>query len=262
VEGERVAVIGCGSSYFNAQAYAGLREQSGQGETDAFPASEFPAHRRYDRVVAISRSGTTTEVLRAVATVPADTPSIAIVADPSSPLAQQVDSAVAIKFADEESVVQTRFATSALMLLRAGLGEPVEPLVAAAKKALTEPLPSEAHTARLLTFLGVGWTIGIANEAAHKLREAAQLWTDSYSAMEYRHGANCLADEKTLVWILGTPPSGLVDQTTRYGAKVHVGEADPMVELVRVHRLAVELTNARGLDPDRPRNLARSIILS
>ena len=61
--GERVAFVGCGTSYFMAQSVAALREASGQGETDAFAASEFPYGRSYDRVVALTRSGTTTEVL-------------------------------------------------------------------------------------------------------------------------------------------------------------------------------------------------------
>ena len=64
--GERVAVLGCGTSCYMAQAYAALRESAGQGETDAWAASEFPAGRRYDRVVALTRSGTTTEVLDAL----------------------------------------------------------------------------------------------------------------------------------------------------------------------------------------------------
>src|SRR5262245_40935482 len=67
--GERVAVIGCGTSYYMGQAYAALRERAGSGLTDAWPASEFPAHRPYDRVLALSRSGTTTEVLTALAQV-------------------------------------------------------------------------------------------------------------------------------------------------------------------------------------------------
>src|SRR4051812_19140483 len=57
--GERVAVLGCGTSWFMAIAYAALREAAGEGETDAFAASEFPTARRYDRVLVISRSGTT-----------------------------------------------------------------------------------------------------------------------------------------------------------------------------------------------------------
>jgi len=46
--GARVCVIGCGTSLYVAQAYAALRERAGQGETDAFPASELPGERRYD----------------------------------------------------------------------------------------------------------------------------------------------------------------------------------------------------------------------
>ena len=59
--GDRVAVVGCGTSFYMARAVAALREAHGGGETDAFPASEFPIGRSYDRIVAISRSGTTTE---------------------------------------------------------------------------------------------------------------------------------------------------------------------------------------------------------
>src|ERR1700728_1092870 len=62
--GERVAVAGCGTSWFMAQAYAAAREAAGQGETDAFAASELPADRSYDRLLVLSRSGTTTEILR------------------------------------------------------------------------------------------------------------------------------------------------------------------------------------------------------
>ena len=43
--GERVAVAGCGTSWFMAQSYAAAREQAGHGETDAFAASEMPAGR-------------------------------------------------------------------------------------------------------------------------------------------------------------------------------------------------------------------------
>ena len=43
--GERVAAVGCGTSWFMAQSYASLREEAGFGETDAFAASEFPSDR-------------------------------------------------------------------------------------------------------------------------------------------------------------------------------------------------------------------------
>jgi len=81
--GERVAVIGCGTSWFMAQAYAALREGSGQGETDAFAASEMPAGRRYDRILMLTRSGTTTEVLDLLAELSGTVPTTAIQTDSS-----------------------------------------------------------------------------------------------------------------------------------------------------------------------------------
>ena len=69
--GERVLAIGCGTSAFVAQVYAELRESAGLGETDWAFAGEPLRRRRYDRVVAITRSGTTTEVLKTVVSLPA-----------------------------------------------------------------------------------------------------------------------------------------------------------------------------------------------
>lgn len=255
--GERVAVLGCGTSYFMAMSYAALRESAGLGLTDAWPASEYPAARHYDRVVALTRSGTTTEVLDALGRVPSDVPTVAITAVPSSPVASAAGAVVALDFADERSVVQTRFATSALVLLRTHLGESTASLPSSASAALDASLPSGEQ----FTFLGTGWTVGLAHEAALKLREAAQAWTESYYAMEYRHGPISIAAPGRVVWIFGAAPPGLVDDVRAAGAHVEQSSGDPLAELVRVHRLAERLALARGLDPDRPRNLSRSVVL-
>lgn len=260
--GERVAVIGCGTSYYIAQAYARLREDAGQGETDAWPASEFPAHRGYQRVLAITRSGTTTEVLDALRALPAGAASTVITTDLAHPVVALATDTVLLDFADEQSVVQTRFATTALALLRAHLGQDVRALADQAELALAQPLPEGATSRTQFTFLGTGWSIGIANEAGLKLREASQSWAESYFGKEYRHGPISIADERSLVWVLGERPEGLVEDVAATGAQVQVAEVDPQVELVRIQRLAVELAAARGLDPDQPRNLTRSVILA
>jgi len=109
--GERVAVIGCGSSLNVARCYAALREAAGQGETDAFPASEVPA-RPYDHMVYVSRTGTTTEVLDALRRTPAGTPTTAIAAEPGSPLVHEAGAVVLLDFSAERSVVSSRFITS------------------------------------------------------------------------------------------------------------------------------------------------------
>ena len=262
VDGERVAVIGCGTSYNIALAYASLREETGHGIADAMPASELRPHRHYDRYLFFSRSGTTTEVLQALAQVPAGMPSIAFTADPSSPVAAEATSTVLLDFAAERSIVQTRFATSLLMLLRADLGEDVALAINDARRCLSEPLPERTMEANRLTFLGRGWTVGIAHEAALKLREAALASTESYPAMEFRHGPISVVDERSVVWSFAPPPADLEEQLDQTGATFVFSGYDPLADLIRVQRLAVERAKIAGLDPDRPRHLAFSVILN
>ena len=153
--GARVCVIGCGTSCFMAQAYAALRERAGHGWTDAFAASELPAGRRYDVLVALSRSGTTTEVVHALGRGLADR-SVAITGDVAAPVGAAADAAIGLPFADERSIVQTRFATGALSLLRESL-QPGAAAVAAAdaERALREPLPvADPAAIEQWTFLG------------------------------------------------------------------------------------------------------------
>ncbi|MFF9310257.1 SIS domain-containing protein [Streptomyces sp. NPDC014748] len=260
--GERVAIVGCGTSYFMAQAAAALREGAGQGETDAFAASEFPHGRAYDRVLALTRSGTTTEVLDLLRKVTGGTRTTAVTADPDTPVMEAADDVVVLDYADERSVVQTRFATTALTLLRAHLGLHSDAVVADARTALAEPLPEGLVECGQFTFLGRGWTVGLANEAGLKMREASLSWTEAYPAMEYRHGPISITTEGTATWMLGPAPEGLAEQVRATGGLWVEGGLDPLAELVRAQRLAVAVAAARGLDPDQPRHLTRSVILA
>jgi fructoselysine-6-P-deglycase FrlB-like protein len=257
--GERVAVIGCGTSWFMAESYAALREGAGHGETDYFIASELPPGRRYDRLVAITRSGTTTEVLSAIAAV--SYPTTTITADPASPVVAISEESIVLDFADERSVVQTVFATSALMLLRASLGDSVDSVATQAEQLLSAAVDPALDHADQYTFLGQGWVHGLAREAALKMREAAQAWTESYPQMEYRHGPIAIAEPGRVVWILGQPVRGLLDDISATGATLICDDLDPVADLVRIQLLAVRLAKARGLDPDRPRHLSRSVVL-
>jgi fructoselysine-6-P-deglycase FrlB-like protein len=259
--GQRVAILGCGTSYFIAQSIAMLREAAGQGETDAFVASEAPTGRRYDHVLAISRSGTTTEVARALQALPAGVPSLVITAVADTPVVAAAGDAIVLDYADEESIVQTRFATSALALLRAHLDEDLTPAIAAARAALAESPPVDPTEFEQFVFLGHGWTAGLAAEAALKFREASLAWTESYFSMEYRHGPISVAGSRTLVWLLGVGDDDLVSDIATTGATVRVGEVDAMAELVTIQLTAVALAQARGLDPDRPQHLTRSVVL-
>jgi glucosamine 6-phosphate synthetase-like amidotransferase/phosphosugar isomerase protein len=70
-----------------------------------------------------------------------------------------------------------------------------------------------------------------------------------------------VTDARSAVWFLADPPASLPEEVAATGALVVTPTGDAMAELVKVQRLAVALATAKGLDPDRPRNLSRSVIL-
>lgn len=260
--GERACVVGCGTSLYVAQAYAALREAAGHGETDAFAASELPEGRRYDVLVAITRSGTTSEVTRVLQRSAAGR-TVAITAVPDSPVGAVAGKTVDLAFADESSVVQTRFATTTLALLRAQ-SEPDAVLAAAgdADRALAAELPVDPGAVEQWTFIARGWAVGLAHEAALKLREAGQAWAESYPAFEYRHGPISIAAPGRVVWALSAPDAAIAEQIRATGATLVVPALDPMASLVLAQRAMLGIAEARGLNPDVPRNLTRSVVLS
>lgn len=259
--GKRVAFVGCGTSWFMSMSVAALREERGLGESDAFTASEFPYGRNYDMVVAITRSGTTTEVVELLRKIDG-TPTVVITAVDGSPVTQLADETILLDFADEESVLQTRYATAALALLRTHFGEDLSPLIEACRGALERPLDETLLLAEQIAFLGTGWTVGLAHEAALKTRESSQFWAEAYPAMDYRHGPISIAQPGRVTWIFGDVPEGLESDVKALGAHFEKSNEDPMVHLVYAQRVAVAISQARGLDTDNPRGLARSIVLN
>lgn len=262
-DGERVLVLGCGTSYYVACCYAWLREQGGHGPTDALIASELPRRiRDYDRVVAISRSGTTTEVRQALARFAGAVPVTAFVGVPGTPVAEQATDVVDLSYADENSVVQTRFPTTLLALLRAALGENADAraaLVRHGKAAIGSGLIAERP--RQLVVLASGWAVGLAEEAALKCREAAGMWAEAYATGEYRHGPISVAGPGTFVWAMTPLSDTETDAIAATGATVRHGGEEPMAELVLLQRHAVAWAAASGRDADRPAHLSRSVIV-
>lgn len=261
-KGERVLVIGCGTSAYVAESLAWLRETAGFGETDAVYASEPRVWRDYTRVIALTRSGTTSEVIDMLATIPAGVRRIVVTGVLDSPAAALADDVILLDFADERSVVQTRFPTTFLMLARAAFGENVEKIIDDCERMLVTPLDIDISGIEHFVYLGTGWTHGLAQEAALKIREAAQAWSESYPLLDYRHGPLAVAHEGSLVWMIGAADERLAEQIRATGAVVRLGTLDPILELVQAQRLAVAVAESRHLDPDTPRHLTRSIILT
>lgn len=71
--------------------------------------------------------------------------------------------------------------------------------------------------------------------------------------MEYRHGPIAVAGPRTAVWVFGELDQDLVKDIARTGARLVTNGIDPLADLVLAQRVAVALSELRGLDPDHPR---------
>lgn len=212
-----------------------------------------------ETVVTLSRSGTTSDVVHTARRLAADHRVVGVIGAFGTPLVEVCDDVVMLDYADEVSIVQTRFATTACMLLRASLPTGCDHLVGEAEQALLRP--QQTPTPRHVVFLGTGFSLGLAHEAALKCLEASGRWAEAYAVHEYQHGPISAAGPGTLVWPLVELPESVAAGVRATGARLVAPELDPLAELVAVHRLAVSMAVDAGRDPDVPPFLSRSVRL-
>jgi glutamine---fructose-6-phosphate transaminase (isomerizing) len=211
---------GCGSTYYLSLAAAahlrGLTRRSAQ----AAPASELwlrpeSYFQPDDTLIAISRSGATSETLRAVEAFESTThrPPITILCVPDAPLARRAGLNIIIPRGAERSVAQTRSFTSmftAAVALNARWARRLDLITALARlpAAGERVLALGAAVARdlgrrldfdRLYFLGSGTRYGLACEASLKMKEMALSHTEPFHFLEFRHGPKSMLTETTLI---------------------------------------------------------------
>ncbi|MGC9359388.1 MAG: SIS domain-containing protein [Anaerolineae bacterium] len=217
---EGVLLIGCGSTHYLAVSLAPWMLAVLGVPTQALPSSELAlgAHwtlacGRRALVVALSRSGATSETLMAVERAHALGCQVAAVTCyPDSELAQAADAVIALPEGQEDSFAQTRsfagmlVATQALAARiadRAGLMAELELLPGLARDAIYEADDLAQSLAeerwKRVSYLGSGWLYGLAGEAMIKMKEMALATAEAFHAMEFRHGPMALVDEDHLV---------------------------------------------------------------
>lgn len=217
---DQVLIMGCGSTYYLAQAAAAILTHRTGIPTRALPSSElwlFPGLIPIapTLLLAVSRSGTTTETLRALGRFREanDGPVLAVTCYPESPLAQRSDFALVAPDAQERSIAQTRSFTSMLLLTQAlvatlardngilerlqRLPDALEDLVARLGD-LPQQLGADQSIERFF-FLGSGPLYGLAKEAMLKTKEMSLAYAEAYHHLEFRHGPMSMVNEHTLI---------------------------------------------------------------
>ena len=203
---------GCGSTAHLAEALA-YRHRNSLGTAGwAQAASELwlappSLHLRTDTVVAISRSGETSETIEACRLAQDRGATVcAITTVGGSALAALADEVIALPFAAEESVVQTRSFSSMLV---AGVAAQIEAsgddargtlasLEAAGSRMLDAALSVSVALAdserRTIHVLGSGFDLGLAREGALKIKEMSRTNTEACPVLDFRHGPISVVD--------------------------------------------------------------------
>lgn len=300
---DAVVFTGCGSTYYVAMLAAAAMRQTGGVDARAVPASElllYPAmalpHRGRTMLVAISRSGSTSETVRACRDfVAADRgPLVTISGYADEPMATLGAVNLLIPAAREESIVQTRAFTSlavaAVFAVAAWTGDEatladLAGLPAAGQRAIDAHLPVVAELARepfdRFFFLGSGPHYAIACEAGLKTKEVTLTPAEPFHFLEFRHGPKSLVTPETLVvGLLSGAHDALerpvIDEMAALGGRTlafgetgadldyasGIGElARAILPLPAIQWFACARALAQGFDPDRPRNLTQVISL-
>lgn len=305
-DAEQVIVTGCGSTYYLALTAARLLRHSGcdalacpASELLLYPAAICPPGRRY-LLLAISRSGTTSETVRAQEEFKAQIggAAITITCDSGSPLAANADLAIAIDAAQEQSVAQTRsFSSMALIAQQLAAGSGGQRLRESQRlpALCRELLESQAERMQTLAqadgrgkffFLGADALYGIACEAMLKMKEMSLSYSEAYHSLEFRHGPMSMAGADSLVIGLISPSAArpefqLMSEMAGVGATVlTIGQATgdfvytialpaslpawsaPVLHLPALQLLAYYRALHRGCDPDSPHQLSAVISLT
>ena len=301
---DQILYTGCGSTYYLALAAAALTQELTGLPARAFPASELwlsPCSSYVDGrtlLVAVSRSGETTETLRACEVFLAGERGglLTLSCYGEMPLAKMGAVNIVLPSGQEQSVAQTRafstlyLATTAIAALwarRADLSDGLARLSEAGARllktyaSLAAELGRDASIDRFY-WLGSGPRYGLACELSLKMKEMSLSHSEPFHFMEFRHGPKSMITPSSLVIGLQSTVNGpqeaavLADVKALGGRVLTVGEEQADVrfesgldEAVRNvlylpvgQMIAFERSLSKGLNPDQPNNLDSVVKLS
>ena len=214
--------VGCGSSYYLSRLIAALWTKYFYIPATAVPASELlfapeETLRRTgaEQIVLMSRSGETTEVLRAAELLQShkSVQSLGVTCNPESILDKLCTHAFKLTWADEKSVVMTRSFTAILLSFqRLALQFVGDNQFSTALDQLPHKgqLWLDANAKKIqqfaarrsfkdYIFLGQGVHYWLAQEAGLKVTEMSSSYAQVYHSLEFRHGPRSIAGPDTLI---------------------------------------------------------------
>jgi glucosamine--fructose-6-phosphate aminotransferase (isomerizing) len=299
---EMVIFTGCGSTYFLSLSASALYQELTGRAARAIPAGEMLLNsqtvltNQKSLLVAISRSGTTTETVKAVEKFKKEKHGdVIVISNYDEVLSRLADVNIVIDKGQEESVAQTRsfasmyvaaVAMCARMAACEDLVNAMSALPEAGQRLMRDFEPAAREIGEDLNFdrfyfLGSGIRYGLACEANLKMKEMTLTHSEPFYCLEFRHGPMSMVNEKAvLVGMLSDAnrihEAKVLSEMKMLGGRVtSLGESDADVsfqsqipEQVRgvlylpfLQLMAFYRSVAKGLNPDRPENLTAVVKL-
>lgn len=302
--GSHIIWSGCGSPFYLAASMARMTQQYCDVPSMALPASEIwcnpeaslPRNAK-PTLILLSRSGSTTEVLRAAERFRKQIPNgkiITISCYADRPLAQMGDINIVLPSGQEQSIAQTRAFTvlqmGAIAVLCRIIGQSIadiDQIPDIAAKVIDQyqqkcvEIGADSRYQQFF-FLGSGLRYGLASEGSLKMKEMSLTTSEPFHHMEFRHGPQSMVDDKTLVISLGSITTNaqeqavLADMRALGGHTLSIGPTpdcdmhwqsslpdalQAIIALPLLQSIAYSRSISRGLDPDNPHNLNAVVVL-
>ena len=295
---------GCGSTYYLSLAAAALYQELTGRAARAVPAGELllnPQTVVQDNIshllVAISRSGTTTETIRAVERLKSEKRGdVLTISTHNATLSSLGDTSLVITTGQEGSVAQTRsfasmyVAVTAFCARMAGRGDLLDRMkklpeignwLISNYESFAKEMGENLNFDRFY-FLGSGIRYGLACEANLKMKEMTLTHSEPFHFLEFRHGPMSMVNEKAVIVGLLSESNfsherAVLNEMHALGGKtVTLAESDedisfksqipesargvlylPVLQLMAFYR-----SLAKGLNPDKPTNLTTVVKLN
>ena len=296
-EAKRILLVGSGTSFHACLSAEYLLVRKGI-DARAIQSSEFSNYSNLINentlVVAVSQSGETADVLEAVKEAKEKNAKIfSLINVKGSSLERESDFSVLLNAGPEICVLSTKSYTSQVALLvliiqeafgREGLGlnfvwNDLYNLTSKSERKRIKKIADRMKDAKQVIIIGRNEHYATALEAGLKIREVSYLPVLSFAGGELKHGNIALIEKGIPCIVFGDDKetlSNAVEMKSRGGWIIGVsekrqdvfddwikvfdaGDFNPVMFVVPAQILAYYLAVLKGLDPDKPRNLAKSV---
>ena len=299
----QVIFAGCGSTYYLSLAVAALYQELNGRAARAISGGELLLNSQTvlttdqrTLLVAISRSGTTTETVKAVEKFKKEKRGdVVVFSNYDEALSQLADVSIVIPKGQEESVAQTRSFASLYVAAtgfaartagRNDLFDRMSTLPETGASLIRDFEPAAREMGENLDFdrfyfLGSGIRYGLACEVNLKMKEMTLTHSEPFHFLEFRHGPMSMVNEKAVVVGLVSESNfshekAVLNEMQILGGKtVALGESGvdiafesgipesmrSVLYLPALQLMAFYRSLAKGLNPDRPNNLSAVVKL-